>query len=560
MENNKKLTRYKFHVVIAILLIIYCISMAPKGLQNDTFYTIKVGEYIAQNGIGNLTTDPFSWHELPYTFPHWLYDLSIFGIYSLGGMTGIYISTIILTCILGLSIYFTSNKISKNAPVSALITFIAMYLLQPYLAARAQIVTFSLMVLTIYLIEKFLENAKKRYAVGLVALSLLIVNLHMAVWPFFFVLFIPYFFEYVVSLNIFTFDLILKAKILWQRYRAKDGYEKRIAELKEKIEQNKQKRAEIQKNPYKIRVTRNDNIKKLFWVVVICACMGIFTPTGLTTPYTYLYKTMSGNTMQVINEHLPLDLASNQDFVAFFVMFIVVLTFIDIKIDLKHLCYYLGILYLALNARRQVSMFLVICTPILAKLIGEIFEKYAPKLQEDLIKIITNFYGKVIFATIVIIISIQEFKPKLNEQYYTNQDYPIYVAEWIKENLDYKNIKLFNEYNYGSYLIYEGIPVMIDSRCDLYTPQYNTKTGNPADGQDIFMDVQNVATGDAKYNEVFDQYGITHVITYSDSSLNKKLKSDSDYKKIYPTTLEQKMQDDRFVIYEKIEKDESVEE
>jgi len=560
MENNKKLTRYKFHVVIAILLIIHCISMAPKGLQNDTFYTIKVGEYIAQNGVGNLTTDPFSWHELPYTFPHWLYDLSIFGIYSLGGMTGIYISTIILTCILGLSIYFTSNKISKNAPVSALITFIAMYLLQPYLAARAQLVTFSLMVLTIYLIEKFLENAKKRYAVGLVALSLLIVNLHMAVWPFFFVLFIPYFFEYVVSLNIFTFDLILKAKILWQRYRAKDGYEKRIAELKEKIEQNKQKRAEIQKNPYKIRVTRNDNIKKLFWVVVICACMGIFTPTGLTTPYTYLYKTMSGNTMQVINEHLPLDLASNQDFVAFFVMFIVVLTFIDIKIDLKHLCYYLGILYLALNARRQVSMFLVICTPILAKLIGEIFEKYAPKLQEDLIKIITNFYGKVIFATIVIIISIQEFKPKLNEQYYTNQDYPIYAAEWIKENLDYKNIKLFNEYNYGSYLIYEGIPVMIDSRCDLYTPQYNTKTGNPADGQDIFMDVQNVATGDAKYNEVFDQYGITHVITYSDSSLNKKLKSDSDYKKIYPTTLEQKMQDDRFVIYEKIEKDESVEE
>ena len=560
MENNKKLTRYKFHVVIAILLIIHCISMAPKGLQNDTFYTIKVGEYIAQNGIGNLTTDPFSWHELPYTFPHWLYDLSIFGIYSLGGMTGIYVSTIILTCILGLSIYFTSNKISKNAPVSAMITFIAMYLLQPYLAARAQLVTFSLMVLTIYLIEKFLENAKKRYAVGLVALSLLIVNLHMAVWPFFFVLFIPYFFEYVVSLNIFTFDLILKAKILWQRYRAKDGYEKRIAELKEKIEQNKQKRAEIQKNPYKIRVTRNDNIKKLFWVVVICACMGIFTPTGLTTPYTYLYKTMSGNTMQVINEHLPLDLASNQDFVAFFVMFIVVLTFIDIKIDLKHLCYYLGILYLALNARRQVSMFLVICTPILAKLIGEIFEKYAPKLQEDLIKIITNFYGKVIFATIVIIISIQEFKPKINEQYYTNQDYPIYAAEWIKENLDYKNIKLFNEYNYGSYLIYEGIPVMIDSRCDLYTPQYNTKTGNPADGQDIFMDVQNVATGDAKYNEVFDQYGITHVITYSDSSLNKKLKSDSDYKKIYPTTLEQKMQDDRFVIYEKIEKDESVEE
>ena len=54
MENTSKIKRYKFHVIIAVLLIIYCASIAPKGLQNDTFYTIKVGEYIAQNGIGNL--------------------------------------------------------------------------------------------------------------------------------------------------------------------------------------------------------------------------------------------------------------------------------------------------------------------------------------------------------------------------------------------------------------------------------------------------------------------------------------------------------------------------
>ena len=72
-----------------------------------------------------------------------------------------------------------------------------------------------------------------------------------------------------------------------------------------------------------------------------------------------------------------------------------------------------------------------------------------------------------------------------------------------------------------------------------------------------FINTSNIGTF---YEDTFEKYGITHVITYSDSSLNKKLKSDSDYKKIYPTTLEQKMQDDRFVIYEKIEKDESVEE
>ena len=553
MEEQKKINRYKFHVIITFFIIIFCTSIvAPKTLQNDTFYTVKVGEYIAQNGIGNLNQDPFSWIELPYTFPHWLYDLGMYGIHQLGGWTAIYLSTIILTSVLGISIYFTSNKISKNAPLSAIITFIAMYLMRPYVAARAQLVTFTLMILSIYLIEKYLEKAKKRYAIGLILMSLLIVNLHMAVWPFFFVIFLPYIAEYILSLDIFTIDLIIKLKIYLLKVFSKENTDTKIKELQAKIKHNEINRKKARENPYKIRITRNDNMKKLILVMIICMFMGLITPTGLSTPYTYLAKTMVGNTVKVINEHLPLDLPSNQEFVAFFVAFIVVLTFIDIKIDFKHLCYYLGILYLALNSRRQVSMFLVICTPILAKLIGEIFERYAPELQEKTIKLVNNFYCKVALTTVFIVVGIQGIKEKINESYYYPQDYPIYATNWIKENLDYKNIRLFNEYNYGSYLIYEGIPVMIDSRCDLYTPQYNTKTGKAKDGQDIFMDVQNIATGTDDYKNTFERYDITHVITYSDSNLSKKIKSNKAYKKIYPLTDEEK-EDDRFVIYEKVE-------
>jgi len=549
----QKLNRYKFHVIIAFLIIIFCTSIAPKTLQNDTFYTIKVGEYIAQNGISNLKEDPFSWIDLPYTFPHWLYDLTMYGIYHIGGWVGIYLSTIILTSILGLSIYFTSNKISKNAPISAIITFIAMHLMKPYIAARAQLVTFSLIILSIYLMEKYLEKAQKRYAIGLILMSLLIVNLHMAVWPFFFVIFMPYLAEYILSLDIFTIDLIIKIKILIVKKYCKENKNEKIAKLEEKIKHNQKNRQKAKENPYKIRITRNDNMKKLIIVMIICAFMGVLTPTGATTPYTYLFKTMTGNTVKVINEHLPLDLQSNQDFVAFFVAFIIVLTFIDIKIDFKHLCYYLGILYLALNSRRQVSMFLIICTPILSKLIAEIFERYAPELQDQIIKLVTSFYVKVCLTTAVIVVSIQGIKEKIPQKYYYANDYPIYAAQWIKENLDYKNIKLFNEYNYGSYLIYSGIPVMIDSRADLYSPEFNTKTGKKQDGTDIFMDVQNIATGQADYKKLFEDYGITHVITYSDSRLSKKLQSSSKYTKIYPLTEEEKNTDKRFVVYQKNE-------
>lgn len=69
------------------------------------------------------------------------------------------------------------------------------------------------------------------------------------------------------------------------------------------------------------------------------------------------------------------------------------------------------------------------------------------------------------------------------------------------------------------------------------------------------MDVQNVATGADDYREVFNNYGVTHIITYSDSRLSKKLQANSQYEKIYPLSEEEKALDDRFVIYQKVEEE-----
>ena len=79
-------------------------------MQNDIFYTIKIGNLIQQNGIDGV--DHFSWHDgLPYTYPHWLYDVGMSLIYNLGGFNAIYISTCFFSCILGICIYIVnSNK------------------------------------------------------------------------------------------------------------------------------------------------------------------------------------------------------------------------------------------------------------------------------------------------------------------------------------------------------------------------------------------------------------------------------------------------------------------
>ena len=119
----------KFTIMAVILIAIFCLALTPVTLQNDTYYTIKIGEHIVQNGID--MKDPFSWHEgLPYTYPHWLYDLITYLVYNVFGMTGIYIVTCILSVILGLSVYTVNRKLCKNQLFSFIITIGVMYLIR----------------------------------------------------------------------------------------------------------------------------------------------------------------------------------------------------------------------------------------------------------------------------------------------------------------------------------------------------------------------------------------------------------------------------------------------
>ena len=189
MESDKK-TKIKFNIIAIISIIIFAFAISPKTLQNDTYYTIEIGKYVLENGI--TMQDPFSWHELSYTFPHWAYDVMIYLIYNIGGHLGIYISTIVFAAILGIVMYITTDKLTKNKPLSFIFTIIGMFLIKSYIAARAQLVTFILFELELLFIESFLDTKKKRYVVGLVIIPILLANLHVAVFPFYFVLYLPY--------------------------------------------------------------------------------------------------------------------------------------------------------------------------------------------------------------------------------------------------------------------------------------------------------------------------------------------------------------------------------
>ena len=533
----------RFNTMAIILIAIFCFALSPVTLQNDTFYTIKIGEHIIQNGID--MKDPFSYHDLTYTYPHWLYDVGIYLAYNIGGQVGVYISTIVLSIILGVMMYLVNTKLTKNKLTSFILTIGAMYLLRNYLAARAQLATFILFLLTVYFIEMFLETKRKRYAIGLVIIPIIIANVHVAVFPFYFILYLPYIAEYMIYILSNSSTIVNNSKIIsLQKKIKKTENEEEIQDLKNKIEKIEERIKVLQKrrkkaneNPYKIIIKGNDSVKLLIIIMIICLFTGLLTPLGLT-PYTYLVKTMQGTTTQNISEHLPLTLVQNLDFMCALIIFISILTFTDTKIRLSDLFMLGGLVFLTFYTRRQFSMFALVCTIILNKLICSMINKYDPEGCKKLIKRMTGILGMIITINLVLIISIINYKPKMKDKFVDESSYPVMAADYILNNLDIENIKLYNEYNYGSYLLFRGIPVFIDSRADLYSPEFN-------EGVDIFNDYLNLAgLSIDNVEEVLDKYGITHLIMYKDAKLRTFIKQDKEkYEQLY--------EDDHFCIYER---------
>ena len=192
-------------------------------------------------------------------------------------------------------------------------------------------------------------------------------------------------------------------------------------------------------------------------------------------------------------------------------------------------------------SRRQQSMLVLLGTFVINRLICSFLNKYDKEGTKKAEKVIVKPLGIIITMALVVVMSLMLYKTKINDPYVSPTSYPVKASEWILENLDIKTMKIYNEYNFGSYLLYKGIPVFIDSRADLYAPEFNGK-------KDIFTDFLNINSVNLfDMQSKLDEYGFTHLITSKNARLNIYLNLKPEiYRKIYS--------DDNFIIYENIQK------
>lgn len=568
----KQKTKLKFNLIIILMITLFAIATIPKTLQEDTYYMIKVGEYISANGMQVIQEriEPFSWLDgMKYTYPHWLLDIIFYLIYNIYDFLGIYIFVLIIGILTYMLIYYTNIKVGKNNIISAIITVISIYLMQGFITARAQIITYICCILTVLFIERFIETTKKRYLIGLFLVPILLANCHAALFPIYFVIYLPYIGEYLISY--FT-----KQEIYNKRIQIK---EKIIVIHKKKIEKNKENKnakifniekiaIKIEKNEAKLKkkeqkleelqtklqtikkeektkqrkviIKREENMKWLVIMFIICIFTGLLTPLK-DIPYTYMIKSIKGNTMNFISEHQAVDLIHAIPTLVIMLITVALLFSNKIKIRLQDIFMLFGMTILALISYKQFPIFLICTMTIINKLSMQVIPEKIKEKVTKLIDKILSIKGMIYITLITIAITLWQYKKIAVQNYVDSSEYPVQATKWLKDNykIDKTKMKLFNDFNYGSYLLFNNIPVFIDGRADAYDPVFNGRE------EDSFLDYMQTSSLQVWYEDTFEKYEITHIITKTNSNFNIFLQRNIRYNKLYD--------DGTFIIYERLD-------
>ena len=469
----------KLYILFSIIISVFCISIVKIELQNDTFSAIKIGDYIINNGLD--FTEHFNFNpDLSFHNARWLFNVIIAFIYNSFGFVGIYIFTCLLSIILGLLIFNIIYKMNKSLIISLVITILSMAYASGYITARAQLISYILFLLEIYFIEKLLRKNKIRYCIYILIISILIANIHTTVWPITLVLFMPYFAEYLLSKTKF----IKKSKRLYSDITS---------------------------------------IKLLFITFIITSISGLVSPLGLL-PYTYMFKTMSGISVKFIQELERVNIFFDYRALVLFVIYIYLFVYLKNKIKISDLFMVTGLFFLGILAIRNLVFLIILCTISKVKIIED--RIYSDKFILGVIIFYILFLGGINYSINI-----------YNKKFINDTIYPVKASDYILKNLDTKKMRLYNDFDIGSYLEYRGIKVFLDSRSEVFCKEFNDTT--------ILEDFYNINYFQDHYKKVFDKYSFTHILLNKDITLDLYVKNDNDYKLIY--------QDDYYVLYEKVE-------
>ena len=468
-------TKRAWRIFWALVLLVLSFFVVERTFQNDTFYVIKMGEAVLDYGVD--FKDHWAWSaQIGYNYPHIIYNVLIALTYRVSGFFGVYVSVIVCAYVLAMSTYYLLERIyievaEKNCPqlyplVGMIVGVVILLNYKYYLIARPQAVSYILWLWETWLINRLLNTGKIRYGAGIFGLAVLCANIHATAWYFTFILFLPFF----GSIYLTRFCRYLSGKGIRAPYC-------RIEELIIPADNNEL-----------------SNVRKL-WLVMVCSfASGLLSPARIC--YTSVFKATSSRTTEYITEHKPLVLADMKYVLISLILFIVLVSLCRVKCRLDLLLLFCGTFVMAVAARRHVGLFVYIGWLGFYYLIFSLL----CKLPSGSIDRVRKSVIPLLLTAALLVGGFLQF----NAPFYGYKD-PYYASDeaidFLKENYDLSELRIYNEYEYGAYMMFMDVPVFIDSRVNEYT-----KAFSPELERDVLNDYVTIWRLDDGWLDVIDYY------------------------------------------------------
>jgi hypothetical protein len=444
-------------------------------LNNDTFFLLSHGRYVLQHGWP--TIEPFTFHEgLHFVMQQWLSATIFYYAYSLFDFGGLYILAYLVYLSYGYLGYKLSMLLSNNnLPVSATTSLAMCIGIGISVSLRPWIFSTIIIFVEIYCLELYINKEKYIYIIVLPILALLLVNLHAALWPMFFIIAIPYIIDG------------LQIEYKWIRFH---GY----------------------------------TLLPIIICIVFSFVISFLNPYSFDA-MTYLYNSY-GNIYinSLVNEMRSPSFKDMTGILVYTMYASVALTYAIYKHGTTHFRYVFLMLitaYMGLSSARSLQYFFI-TIPFLAYYYRDF----------DILKTYENKRKPDIYTYIMIIILIISYTlvitkaPKNTEKKFFETFIPAGAVEYILDNLDVPNIRIFNDYDPGDYLAFRGIRPFIDTRADVFLKSNNKK-------EDILNDYCEVYLGKIHYLDFIEKYRFTHFLAVRGSLMDTYLSRDPDILLLY---------------------------
>ncbi len=470
-------------LILAVPVVISLFQL--RILDNDFYFLYSTGEYIVSHGFPH--TDILSMHSsMKLVVQQWLSSIIFYFSYRTLGEFGVMaILYLCNTAVCVLTYRFIALITGRELLSAILAAFINILVFDPYMVTRPQMFTYVILLAEVCLLEKHVKTKSIKYLIGIPVLSLLLINLHAAMWPMLFVFMLPYLVA-AIPLNIES------------------------------------------KN-----ISPSGNILAIFAAMISGAIVGIVNPYGLDNML-YLLSSYGKGSFELISEMGPADLSTPEG-ITFFALFaaalLIAFFYKNRPFSVRFFLLFAGTFVLGLKQIKGIPYFMLIGVPASAYMLSGVdLKSISAKFKNTVTKTVKTLLVIFLCAALVYICEARFFQTydikQSKLEHYAHLDD---IAEILDQSG--QQVVLYTNFNDGQYLEYKGYHPYIDGRAEVFYADNNKE-------YDYFVEYLSLYNGGFYYRDFVDKYQFNYLILDKalDNYVYLSMIHDDDFEQIYDSS------------------------